>query len=206
MSHAGLAHRGFTLLELMVAIAVFAVMSVLAYGGLSAVTNTREHTDRETGRMAELQQAFLILQRDVQQAVERDIRDQYGDRQPAMRGTELGDVRLELSRAGYRNPAAQARAAIVRVGYRLKDETLERLSWSALDRGIEAEPNVSRLVEQVDALDIRYLGADEQWVDDWPPQQGQGAVQVLPLAVEVTLDLKDWGPIKRLFVVPGGTV
>ena len=199
------ANRGFTLLELLVAIAVFAVMSVLAYGGLSTVTNTREHAERETSRMGALQQAFLIIQRDVQQAVQRDIRDQYGDRQPALRGSELGEVRLELSRTGYRNPAAQARAAIVRVGYRLEEETLERLSWLALDRGLGAEPNVLRLVEEVEALDIRYLGADDEWSDAWP-RESQGPVDGLPRAVEISIDLKEWGRITRLFVLPGGAV
>ncbi|UCE89614.1 MAG: type II secretion system minor pseudopilin GspJ, partial [Pseudomonadota bacterium] len=92
---------GFTLLELLVALAVFAVMSAMAYGGLSSVLNMREQTDAAAQRLASVQRAFLRIERDLEQSVTRGVRDAFGSMQLALEAAEDGDNgRLEFTRIG----------------------------------------------------------------------------------------------------------
>ena len=70
---------GFTLLELLVAVAVFAVVGVMAYGGLQAVMSQQQRTNEHAQRLADLQLAYRVMQRDLEQLIDRPIRNEYGD-------------------------------------------------------------------------------------------------------------------------------
>ena len=74
---------GFTLLELLVALSIFAIVAVLAYGGLGTVLDQRILTEESAERLADLQKTYLIVQRDIEQLVPRAIRDEFGDEQAA---------------------------------------------------------------------------------------------------------------------------
>lgn len=194
---------GFTLLELLVASAVFTVLSIMAYGGLRTVLTARAETDRAAARLAEIQTAFLHIHRDIIQITDRSIRAEYGDQQPALKYVEFGDYRLELTRGGVRNPAGLPRSNLQRVAYSLEDETLYRVTWPVLDRAQDTQPRRVRLLGQVRGLHVRFLGTGEDWQTAWPPIAQEGEVIGLPRAVELSVDLEDWGRLTRLFEVPG---
>jgi len=195
------AGRGFTLLELLVAMAVFSVMSVLAYGGLRSVLDASQASEVRAERLAELQMAFSVLGRDVEQAIGREIRDEYGDSQPPVRAGPLADgVMLELSRAGWRNPAGAARSTLQRVAYRLEEETLYRHQWLVLDRAQDSAPAEAQLLTGVKDVRLRFLDGELQWHSQWPPLN---RTDVMPKAMEVVLELDEWGEITRLFRTPG---
>lgn len=200
------ASRGFTLLELLVALAVFAIMAVAAYSGLRAVSYTRAAVEEQSRRLAAVQLAVYRLEQDLAQAVERGIRDEYGEPQPALLGGTLTADRLTLTRAGWDNPLAQPRASLQRVAYRLRDGRLWRLHWPILDRGGLSAPRETLLLEKVQAFKIRFLD-QKDWRDDWPPPSPltEGPPpnpDRLPRAVEVSLTLEDWGEITRLLLLP----
>ncbi len=189
---------GFTLIELLVALLVFAVMSVLAYGGLRSVLDASASAGAHVDRLAGLQRTFTLLGRDVEQLAARDIRDEYGDRQPALRVG--GELLVELTRAGWRNPAGQTRPTLQRVAYRLEDRILYRLHWGVLDRALESKANEAALLDDVQDVTLRFLDQALVWHKEWPPLGAQGAQL---RAVEVVIELEDWGELRRLYQVAG---
>ncbi len=194
--------RGFSLLELLVALAVFSLLSVMAYGGLRSVLQAKQQTDQAATRLQQLQSAMLFLERDVEQLAARPIRDEYGDVQPALQRADASS--LALTRAGWSNPTGRPRSTLQRVAYVLDTDRLVRLSWQVLDRAQDSEPYRTVLLEGVRTLTVRLLDENRQWQEAWPPQGEQWPAWILPLAVEVTLELDNWGEIKRIFKVPSG--
>lgn len=196
---------GFTLLELLVALGIFALLAAMAYGGLNAVMKAKAVTDQHAARLSQLQMTFLWLGRDIEQTVERSIRDEYGDRQPAMVGVETGRYQLELTRTGWRNPSGRARSNLQRVAYGLRDGELIRAYWNVLDRAQDSQPLETVLLDGVNKLELRFLNDKNKWVDSWPnntlgsPSSDTPAAP--PRAVEVTVETETEGSITRLFRV-----
>jgi general secretion pathway protein J len=198
--------QGFTLLELLVAIAIFAVMMVLAYGGLKSILDSRAETERQATRLAALQRSYTILQRDITQLSNRSIRDAYGDRQPALAATPGIDGYLEFTHSGWSNPAYARRSTLQRVAYSLKDGKLQRLVWPVLDRVQQTPTAEVSLLDQVEAMELRYLDNQGKWSPDWPPLNTEAGANPPSLrALEFNLDLEDLGRITWLFAVADGT-
>lgn len=199
MKHARSA--GFTLLELLVAIAIFAVVALLAYGGLATVLDAREDTAAGAARLRSLQQTMLMLQRDLDQFTPRGIRDEYGDHKPALHG---GGDWMEFTRGGWSNPAQQPRSQLQRVAYALREQRLIRAHWQVLDRAQDSAPFEADLLDQVRFLRVRFLDTKGEWQNTWPPLNAQNAQETEPpLAVEITVELEHWGSVTRLFRVNG---
>jgi len=195
---------GFTLLELLVALAIFGLLAVMAYGGLNNVMTVRKGVEQHADRLTHLQTAFLWLGRDIEQTVDRTVRDEYGEPLRALYGVEEGNIRLELTHAGWRNPAGRARSNLQRVAYGLRDGALVRYYWQVLDRAQDAQALETVLLDGVNKLEIRYLDADQQWHTVWPATALGGEVFAgQPIGVEVTLETDQEGSITRLFRVPG---
>lgn len=201
---------GFTLIELMVALAVFTVMSTMAYSGLASVLEARENVDQSLENTADIQGAVHRIQTDLEQAVARSIRDGFGDPQPALTG--VPDQGLQLTRNGWRNPLSEPRSHLQRVAYRIDEEDrLMRLHWRVVDRAQDSAPVESVLLEEVDDLEWRFLNQEREWVDAWPPAAASaapggaatGATTTLPRAVELRLETPTWGELRYLFKLPG---
>lgn len=192
---------GFTLLELVVALAVFSVLAAMAYGGLRAVLETSRHVDAQANRLARLQLGFTTLERDLEQISARGARDEAGNPQAPIVG---GAGSLQFTRAGWRNPAQRARSRLQRVMYALADDKLQRAAWTTLDRAPGAQPGNHIILEGVKGLEVRFLDRDMQWQLIWPPAPlGDGQVGPMPRAIELTLDVEGYGRVQRLFRVPG---
>ena len=194
--------RGFTLLELLVALLLFAVLAVMAYGGLQVVLDASDRTEQQAARLAELQTCFAILGRDIEQIINRDIRNNYGE----VKGALLGDgFTLEFTRTGWRNPGGFTRSHLQRVAYVVDEGRLVRQRWQVLDRAQNSTPVDNNLLDNVNALEVRFLDQQQNWQSQWPPQTiGTNAVSGLPRAVEVVVDVEGWGRIRRLFSVVAG--
>jgi general secretion pathway protein J len=193
---------GFTLLELLVAISVFAIMSVMAYGGLSQIISNNTSAEKSMARMQEVQLTMYTLTRDFNQIIQRDIRDEYGTEQSYLVADNNPDMVVEFTRGGHRNPANLLRSNLQRVAYQLKENKLIRLAWPQLDRVQGMEPYNSELLSNIEKFDLRYLDARAEWHDQWPPLNTDPAAALpLPVAIQVDMTLKDWGDIKRLYKV-----
>lgn len=191
--------RGFTLLELVVVMAIFAVLSVMAYGGLGNILTARTQVAQSLERTAALQKGYLRLRNDFQQLRARPVRDNYGDTQPALQA-DRGVV--EFTRGGWRNPLSAPRSALERVAYRVEDGRLLRLSWRVLDRATSSEPVELAVLDQVEDAQWRFLDDKLEWQAQWPSQAATvagTADPAPPRAVELTLVLKDLGEVRYLF-------
>ncbi len=190
--------QGFTLLELLVVLAVFGVFSAMAYGGLNYVLKARKAIELQLDRNAEWQKAFQRVRNDLELAVPRAARDGFGQPQPAFVFEQFG-ARIEFTRSGWRNPLSQPRASLERVVYRYDDRARElvRETWRVLDRATDNEPLKLVLLGQIDDARWRFMDQSRQWQDRWPPQATAGtaasAPNLLPRAIELTLESKDLG-------------
>ncbi len=192
--------RGFTLIELLVSLAIFGLVSMMAYGGLHLLVNNRDQIDRSADRLAEIQRGLGIIERELQQAVARGIRDPLGDPRPAMLSDDLAII--EFTSGGRSNPLGLERSEFRRVGYTVADDELVRMSWDVLDQAHEPPVSEHVLLTGVETLELRYLGADDQWLEVWPPAAAPDVATPLPRAVELIIELQDHGTLRRLVLLP----
>ncbi len=196
--------RGFTLIEVLVAMAVFAVLAAFAYGTLSQTLLSAEILSERMDRLQAVQRTIRMLSDDLQQLAPRPVRDELGDNlRPALdTGFQTGFA-LELTRNGWSNPIVLPRATQQRAAYRIEDDELIRYHWYALDRTLSNEPVSVALLDGVESLQFRFLVDDNDYSDQWPPLNRPGALgaRQRPRAVEVLLTLEDEGEIRRLIEV-----
>ena len=198
-------NRGFTLLELLVAIGIFALISAIAYGSLTRLMIDRERLQAEQTFWRSLSLAFARLEEDLSQARERSVRDVIGFSQPAFRGQPtdtraVGAPSVEFTRGGVLTFSDAARSDLQRVAYRLVDGTLKRLTWPVLDLGPQTVPLETPLLDQVEEFRVRFYAPAGAWIDLWP---ADGIDEILPRGVEVKVTLKGRGDFTRLFLVNG---
>lgn len=196
--------RGFTLVEVLVALAVFAMLAALAYGTLSqTLANAEILTDRME-RLQALQRTFRYLGQDFMQISPRPIRDELGDNfVPALRTDPERDHAVEFTHAGWNNPAGLPRSTLQRVAWRLEDDALLRYHWTVLDRTLDNEPLVEVMLDGIDSVSMRFLHPSGEWSEEWPvggPQAAPG-LRLRPRAVEVVLRFADESEITRLLEV-----
>ncbi|MEJ2644531.1 MAG: type II secretion system minor pseudopilin GspJ [Gammaproteobacteria bacterium] len=202
---------GFTLLELLVALTIFAVLAVMAYGGLETVLDTRAQVEAKAAHLANLQVVYSRMEQDIQQTVARTIRDSYGDPRPALIGGTGQQPTLEFTRGGWTNPSGELRSTLQRVAYGLEKNQLVRLSWMVLDRAQDSKPYKQVMLDGVNEFRVRFLDQNNVWQDTWPPAGAVGpsgvvnpaaaAGALLPKGVEVTLELEHGRTIRWLFQV-----
>ncbi|HEX7116754.1 MAG TPA: type II secretion system minor pseudopilin GspJ [Steroidobacter sp.] len=198
---------GFTLLEILVAVAIFAIIGLLALGGYNELVKQSETLESTARRTREVQAAVHRLTQDFAMLEPRPVRDVLGDSRRAalVSNTDQTERLVELTRSSWTNPSGVPRSTLQRVGYRLENGKLRRDYWSALDRTLTAEPASAVLLDDVRSMSLRFLDQNLEWHEQWPPRRAAGPepMRVLPVAVEIKLELEDWGEIVRLVEIPG---
>jgi len=192
-----------TLIELLIALAIFAVISAITYGAIHTVTETQQRIAARTTRWAALQKAIAVIERDVLQIVDRPIRDEYGESLPALKSSEDDSHLMELTRTGWQTLLGVNQGLrLRRIAYEFDGSRLSRLVWGVLDRAEDSQPQKSILLTEVNAVEIHYLNidTDDQWLSAWPPESGGG----LPRAIKIRLNVMDIGWITRLLALPKG--
>lgn len=194
--------RGFTLVELLVALLVFSLLAMAGYRGLNTILQTRAHLDRETRKYQALSRFFARLDGEVAQAINRPVRLPDGTEQAAWIGFPpeaggLEDARLMFTRAGGTN----AEGVLVppqRVGYRLHKNAVELLRWRVLDRAPNNQPLVDVMLDGVREFNLRYLSSELTWEKQWP----LSVVNVpLPKGMEVEVVLMSDERVVRFFAL-----
>lgn len=195
---------GFTLIEILVAIAVFAIFSVIAYSALGRTLDNADMLTERMNRLEAVQRTVRFLSDDLMQAAPRPVRDELGDGYvPAVSASAASNFILEVTHGGWGNPVGLPRGTLQRSAYRIEDGKLIRYHWNVLDRTFSNEPVATVLLDGVESLTLRYLPPIGDWSDTWPPQGARGGfgMRDRPRAVEFVLTLTDEGEISRLIEV-----
>lgn len=190
--------RGFTLLEIIIALAIFAVVMVLVSGGLSMVVRAEEQIHVRERRLAELQFAMLIIAHDLEQIVNRPVRNGSGELENALIVNTGGNRQLVFTRGGVINPGMMyPRSTLQRVAYGVTDKQLIRYNWAVLDRVEDSQPTSRPILTNVTRFSVDRLNERGELM-------GQGGeARVLPVALVIRLGLGAEGEIHRTFALPG---
>jgi general secretion pathway protein J len=193
---------GFTLIELLVALAIFAILTGFAYRGLTAMLDSRVALERESRKWRDVSLFVGRLERDLSAALARGVtgasNTPLAPLSSVIESTASPDG-IALTRSG--SPIQEnALAAPQRVGYRLREGSIERLAWAGVDAAPREEPTAVTVLQPVSALGFRFLDARGEWRSSWGlPGSAETA---LPAAVEMTLQLVSGEKIVRLVDLP----
>ncbi|CAM3739385.1 Type II secretion system protein J precursor [Vibrio aerogenes CECT 7868] len=195
-------NKGFTLLEVLIALAILASLSVAAYQVLNQVQTSSIVTHEKEQRLAEIQRTLAIMDNDFRQMALRKFRTD-GEKPGKLLLVAKDNLMssdsqgIMFTRYGWLNPQMQfPRGEVTKVGYRVIDEQLQRIWWRYPDTPVGDSGNVMKLLTQVESMTFRYY-YKKKWVDTWD----NGAA--LPNAVGVKFKLKDYGEIERIYLTPG---
>lgn len=189
---------GFSLIELLVAVAIFAAMAAMAWGGLNSIVRSRADLARQEDDFRALMRIIGSLDRDLRQVVMRSVRGNYGETVPAFLGAS---DHIEFTRLGFANPQTELRSNLQRVFYEMAGEKLSRGVYPELDRAAGTQPQKTLLRDHIGLFRLRYLDAQQRWQESWPEANGSagsGTNAALPRAVEVRIDAVGYGEITHV--------
>ena len=195
--------RGFTLIEILVALAIVSIISVAAYTVLDSGLRTQQHAEERLAHLGELQRLFYNLSQDVAYLTQRRSRNDLGDTESIISGeSDLSGETFSLAfnRANWRNPAKFPRSHLQHVEYRLEEEKIYRRYRVYLDAAPNS-PEVDRvLASQIESATIAFRAPDGTWSDGWG--QFSEMRDKLPRAIRITVTSKMLGEVERYFFLP----
>ncbi len=212
-------HDGMTLIELLVAMAIFAVMTSSMFIAFDSFQRTKEVTEANAERLKRYQYAFNIISKDLNQLNPRSVRDEFGSEKPLYAFRAESDSAIEFTRSAWnRSPFSKVhRSELQRVSYYLEDNNLMRAYWRVLDRAEDTVPTRTKLLEGVTRLSFEFHYRNDQNTPSvsvtWPPDSMITGNQptpslipdreflLLPQVVDIKLETDDMGPINRKYLV-----
>lgn len=207
---------GLTLIELLVAIGIFAFVSVITFNGINVAVKTKERVASASDREAEIETALTIMVDDLMQLAPRPVRDASGNLLPAYtynKKPQQKNYPLAFTRSGVPQVGLLYEHGLQRVAYDYDQQTkqLLRIVWPVLDLSVFSEPEIYPVLSNVESVVFRQLDDQFKEYSSWPPESSvvrrlTGRVMVnplvhLPYAIELDLELGDLGNIKR--IIPG---
>jgi general secretion pathway protein J len=187
--------NGFTLVELLVSLFIFGMLSAAGVALLSFSVRAQEAADARLGELADFRRSGALLAGDLAQAAPRLARDSAGVPRPAFQGGsgEQGGVAMAFVRRGWENLDDAPRASLQRVEYSLAGGRLERRAYPRLD-GAAPLP-ATTVMEGVRRVRLRYRDGEGNWRERWDPTNPEE----LPRAVELVMDAAGSGTTRQLF-------
>lgn len=212
------ATAGFTLVEVLIAVGIFALIGIVAAALLTRTLEARAEAALRADRLQAVQRGMQRLERDVLQYASRGVRDEFGDPQAPLVLDLTGA--LELTVQGWRNPLSLPRSELQRVRWRLaEDGTLERAYWTVLDRAQDSSSRAQQVIADVRGFDVEVVdGQGSSW-REWPrdggplpsdplalpgdaeadPDAATGANY--PIALRFAIDVAPLGRVERLLLL-----
>lgn len=189
---------GFSLIELMAAMVIFAIIAVIAQRSMTVSMIAADRISNRSTSIAELQLAVSQVTRDLENLVPRAIRTGSDAPEPAIVLENDGQV-LTFTRGGIDDPTGRARSPfqrVIYVGGAPENEPPRRGTWDQVDRPAISTPRLSPLTENIAALSFAVY-SDGQWIKNWP-SAGETNPAILPDGIAVTFETRLWGPVRRV--------
>ncbi|RFF28502.1 MULTISPECIES: type II secretion system minor pseudopilin GspJ [unclassified Wenzhouxiangella] len=187
--------RGYTLVEVLVAVVVFGILSASAYVALDALSRAASgHRDRSEDFGA-LQVAVARLDADLRQLAARPVAAAAGRTEPALSGQPRS---LSATRSGWSNPADVKRSTLQRFGWQMAGSELQRIRWPVTDRVSDSQAMTETVLPEIESLSFSYRDDTGGWQERWPPGE---ALARLPSAIEVVIDTRRFGRVRRVVVL-----
>jgi general secretion pathway protein J len=204
MSHYRYKTIGYTLIEVMIALVVFAVIAAISSSVLYHAFSTRERVAVQANQLGELQLALTLFEHDTVQFVPRTVRSEMTHIFSAFVGAHQY---MEFSRGGSVNPKDIAkRSGLKRVAYLCSGKELIRRSWESLDSGDRRRYEDKVLLHNLESCSFKYISKYQQIMPEWSAYtiDKYQKTQMIPAGIELTINPNKWGSMTFLFVIPEG--
>lgn len=193
--------RGFTLLELLIAITIFAIISLASFSLLDTVMKSEEKSTLRLNSMNDIQRAFILMERDFLQIAERSVRLEGDEPLQQFIYTESQSLQsssqaIGFVRGGWSNPGLLLpRGDMQSVAYQVNEETLQRIHYNFVDAALSEAPKIRTLLTGINDIRVEFYYGEQ-----WSQSLQDGG---LPNAIAIELDTQSFGLIKRKFLVAG---
>lgn len=195
---------GFTLIEILIALAIFAILATLTSSAMYQAFNTRARVAKQAERLVTLQLAIAIIERESAQVIDRAIRGNEMHIFPAFTGQN--NV-VEFTRSGNINPLyEEKRSNLKRVAFLCRQQQLIQRSWKVLDPINREQFEEKVLLDNLSKCQFAFLNENLQVLNEWRANTMQQAANSssVPKAIQLNLSLADWGDLSLLFPLPKG--
>lgn len=194
-------HKGFTLLEVLIAMSIFALISLACFSLFDTVTTSEAKSSKRINSMNEIQRAFIIIERDFLQIARRSVR--FSSDEPSKKFIHIESSNFESTsqfigfvRNGWTNPGLLLpRSDMQSVAYQVNEEKLERIHYNFVDASLSEEPKIRKLLTGINDISFEFY-YDNEWKETFEGSD-------LPRAISIELDTQEFGLIKRKFLVAG---
>ncbi|MCY3541787.1 MAG: type II secretion system minor pseudopilin GspJ [Gammaproteobacteria bacterium] len=204
---------GFTLMEMLVALALFAMIGLISSQMLYQTADLSLTMVGRSEYITDVHRAMSVLDRDIRQIVNRGIRDELGEFYDAL---TIDDARLlQFSRMGWLNPLDEERGTVQRVEYSIEDNTLTRRYWHVMDRNQESVA-VKQIIMRGQELSFELLDSQGEVLSTYPepldveelipeigdPLAGEDEEEPRPIAIRLNFVLPNVGEFNRMWMIP----
>ena len=214
----------FTLIELMIALVIFSVVAVLSVTGMRSLIDAKQQQIAHSADLKQLQLAQALLSRDIQQIINRPMRDANNAIAPGFVGYSLLDVGgqldngehtlFEFTRMGYPNPrSTAARSTLERIRYSVNHQELIRTVWAGVDNLANAQATELVLLKNLEGIQLSYIDSTGNEAANWLTEFAGLTIdnslnftpqRNLPSALDIKLSLKQFGALEWYFLLAGG--
>lgn len=189
--------KGFTLLEVMIALFIYTLLSLMLMSGLRTVINACSGTEEKAERLRDLQRGLLIISRDIEQIINRPVILATGKEECSLKGSLKG---FNFTHLGVGDPTgALLRSNMQRTQYVYHDQTLWRSVFPVLDQAPNSQAQQRALLQNLTAVKFQYLDKENHFHAEWPPEDDQQ--EPLPRAIKMQLTILNWGQLSQLYVI-----
>ncbi len=195
---------GFTLIEILVSIAIFAILSAFSYAILNQSIISSFILDEKNERLRDIQRSIKFIEQDFIQIAPRPIRSELGEGYSgAITTNPTSGFALELTRSGWGNPLGLSRSNLQRVAYQMENDQLNRIHWNVLDRTLGNQFQKDILIDEIESISFTFLNENGEWIQQWPPLSDDKLLSITkrPLGVAVVINFTQEGEIRRIFEV-----